>query len=314
MNSCLIMKKIFFVALIPCFLLSLLSCDSLSSEQKSNVSNSIDFSEYTGSNLVMLNSLSLYNDSLLRTSTRANPTNTFDDDIIKPENNRRIRLWKVALVDALGGLVGGLLSGGSGAVIGAVFSSGAIGMNSRANSYDFGSIDNGLFLNSCAAAVYFVKNDNELMERNFLDYDFHAIPSIFLDQAIESASIHNAALEIVRTGNYDDSLILSDEERKIIGNQDYKDRCYELVEMVVENDGFPITDRDGIEIVVFNLFQQAFQSVSNCDDIEEIINAYASILEKNELLSDDSKAYLYESLAIAAYSYVYWDDQLYGNR
>lgn len=226
----------------------------------------------------------------------------------------------MVLADALGGLLGGLLTGGNPAsiAVGAVCFSGAVRFNpvidyqnppatsqTRSSvSQENQSLD---FLNKCAIAVSTVKDNPKLLEAEMVDYSFASIPAIYSDRAIKNATIHNAALTVMQTGQLLDTLSLTEQELDIISNESFKSNYDKLVVSILENKEFVSFELEGIEPIVFNLFSEVFGKVNDKDDIETIINGYANIIEQNSSLSNSSKDYMYESLVIAAYSYNYWN-------
>lgn len=289
------MKKIYTIIAFVIFILSIAVFSSCEDKMPINEKDSFPISE---ENNKMLNDLKEYNLTLVQRNTRA----TIQDAIRTSPiiESRRVKLWHIMVADALGGLIGGILSGGSGAAIGAVFTSGAVGFNprTRVGTHRFVSMQD------CAIAVKEVKEKKETLFIS--DYSFSAIPSQYLKPALECAATHNAALEKIRTGEVLETKILTEKETSLVTDSIFVCKCNEIVNLVENNETSIQLPNERIEYLVFNLFSEALTHVEKADDIEEIINAYAIILENNAELTEINKSYIYESLAVAAYSYDYW--------
>lgn len=300
------MKKLFYVLMLS-FVVSIVvffACGNDSSI--SNSESSMDSEELVlnESDIQMINDLYAFNAEFIGQKTRSNPIDSETPDSIQPY--RRRSKWAIVIADVLGGVAGGLLSGGNtnSIIIGAVFASSAWGFN---NGTPQSSQQNGVsdILSTCAQSVFSVESNPIIIDHSPIC--IQNIPEEYRLVAEESAFVHNASLELIRTGDLSSFTNLSAEYEYIITDTTFVNRLSNIVYLMDNMDQFATLAGNCIETTIFYAFAHVFAYVQTQDDVNNIINRYIQVIKINRTLTPQTKGYIYTGLAIAAYSFDYWN-------
>lgn len=132
---------------------------------------------------------------------------------------------------------------------------------------------------------------------------------------------HNLILDALRDGSAitrnnpikieNGTQVLSEVEVQVLNSPDYIDR-YNLVMQSVSTLDVEkyISENNTTGSQVIKLFMDVYnQYPETIDDVNLIINEYISKIESSTSLTDDEKQLIYNALAVAAYSFQYWDNE-----
>lgn len=215
-------------------------------------------------------------------------------------------------IGAIGGLKGALIGGAIGGIVGGVGASYVAYCGTRpetTSSLDSPTID------MVVAGYSRIIVSDSLMQSYVVGEINLNFPEKFNDDAIRTGKMHNLILDISLNGGELSNVktVLSDMEKSVIYSDEYMDNYNEVVDKFRDmrnTDDMEYLYKDGtVESSVMRLFLEIYNRYpNNCEDVNFIINKYIDVVDKSKEMPDEMKSCIYNGLAVAAYSYKYWQD------
>lgn len=214
-------------------------------------------------------------------------------------------------IGALGGLKGALIGGAIGGIIGGVGASYGAYCGTKpetASTLDFPTV-NMLVTNYSYVTI----SDSLLFQYTEDDIKLN-FPEEFNDEAIRTGKMHNLILDIsIDEGelqNIDNQL--TDMEKSVIYSDEflceYDKIINNFIDLDLEDPEYIYADGT-VESSVMQLFLDIYNKYpENCEDVNFIINKYIEVVDDSDEISDEMKSCIYNGLAVAAYSYKYWEE------